>query len=368
RQTLDLIPKHIPQVVLPLGENFATAQILSIYHSIQIVGWMSALHDIDPGRPRIPEFGRKLYHLPARLTQDTVRGSDRQTIVHRKIAALGMNEEHEVSPSIWYKKYSAFRSRLVSVDIRAVVFDYDGTLVETNTRFDPPDKSIAERMVELLKAGIPIGIATGRGNSVRQQLRTVIPTQFQARVLLGYLNASQITRLNTEVEIDEDFADPALERFWERLQCAIKHTPGINIKKYPYQISIRPATATKVAQLWLVVQELANCESEGELKVMTSSHSLDVLPKNVSKVSVVQAICKEFSVDESNVLRIGDNGRWPGNDSELLRSSLGLSVRDVSADPHYCWNLLPTRCNGISGTLYYLDRMQTMDGVVRMQL
>ena len=368
RQTLNLIPKHIPQVVLPLGENFATAQILSIYHSIQIVGWMGVLRGIDPGRPRIPEFGRKLYHLRARLTNGSVSRSNRHTIIHRKIAALGRNEDHDASPSFWYKKYSTFRSGLVSVDIRAIVFDYDGTLVETNARFDPPVESVARRIVELLEAGIPIGIATGRGNSVKHPLQTMIPSKFQARTLLGYLNASQITRLNTKVEIDGDLEDPNLVRFWERLQRVLQHTQGVVTKKYPSQISIRPASVASVTWLWSVVQELVSYESDGELKVMTSSHSLDILPKNVSKVSVVQAICKEFSVDESSVLRIGDNGRWPGNDCELLRSSLGLSVRHVSADPDFCWNLLPPRCSGLNGTLYYMDRMQAKDGIVRIQL
>ena len=82
----------------------------------------------------------------------------------------------------------------------------------------------------------------------------------------------------------------------------------------------------------------------------------------------VAAVADVFAIDEASILRIGDQGRWPGNDFELLRAPMGLSVSDVSADTGSCWNLLPTRCTGVDGTLYYLNRLEFAHGVARIQL
>jgi len=368
RQTLELIPTHVPRVTLPLGANFAIAQVLSIYFSIRIAGWLGDLHGIDPGRPRIPEFGRRLYHLRARLAGTMARRSVQQTIIGRKANALGVTGDRHVSSSTWLKKYSTFRNRLNSSTIRAIVFDYDGTLVATKARFNSPIEAITERLVELLKGGIPIGIATGRGDSARQELQPIIPRELQARVMLGYHNASQIARLNVDREVDGDFLDPILEQFWKRLLRSPINTEGTAVRNYPLQISIRPSQIVQMTRLWTAVQALATEVADGKLKVMASGHSLDVIPKSVSKVALVSAISEEFAISESCVLRIGDSGQWPGNDCELLRSPLGLSVREVSADPETCWNLLPARCRDVSGTLYYLNRMQATDGVARIRL
>ena len=51
QRTLALIPKHVSHVTVPLGANFAIAQILSTYYSIRIAGWLGDLHGVDPGRP-----------------------------------------------------------------------------------------------------------------------------------------------------------------------------------------------------------------------------------------------------------------------------------------------------------------------------
>jgi hypothetical protein len=39
---------------------------------------------------------------------------------------------------------------------------------------------------------------------------------------------------------------------------------------------------------------------------------------------------------------VGDRGAWPGNDYEILRAPLGLSVDECSLDPDSCWPL--TKC------------------------
>jgi hypothetical protein len=54
---------------------------------------------------------------------------------------------------------------------------------------------------------------------------------------------------------------------------------------------------------------------------------------------------------------LGDRGRWPGNDFDLLSDVLGLSVDEVSSDPLQCWNLAPPGLLGPQAAVYYLDRL-----------
>lgn len=64
------------------------------------------------------------------------------------------------------------------------------------------------------------------------------------------------------------------------------------------------------------------------------------------------------SSPDSRILCIGDKGRWPGNDFDLLSEPFSLSVDEVSSDPVTCWNLAPAGYRGIQATLYYLDHMR----------
>jgi len=368
QHTLALVPADVPRVVVPLGNDLALAQVLAIYYSIHIAGWIGDLQGLDPGRPKIPEFGRKLYHLRARISSAAKRVSSLDSIVTRKTAALGVEDRDDFDPKHWLKYYKAFRERLNQSDIGAIVFDYDGTLVRTDARFSPPSSAILRSLVCTLEAGLPIGIATGRGDSVREALQTTLPGDLQARVLIGYNNASQIAPLDRDHVVDGDIENAALARFHTQLlDCRILST-AIEIRTYPLQITIRPKQTMRIASLWAEVHTVVASSGENELNVLVSGHSVDVVPNSVSKQSLVSAVADVFAVDKTSILRIGDSGRWPGNDFDLLRAPLGLSVRDVSADPDTCWNLLPARCTGVDGTLYYMDRLESTSGIAGIQL
>ena len=84
----------------------------------------------------------------------------------------------------------------------------------------------------------------------------------------------------------------------------------------------------------------------------------------VSKLHVVEAI-KQNIPKNSEILSIGDKGRWPGNESELLKETLSLSVDEVSYSPETSWNLCPAGMRGAQGTLYYLRRLKRKNGTMR---
>ena len=75
-----------------------------------------------------------------------------------------------------------------------------------------------------------------------------------------------------------------------------------------------------------------------------SSHSIDITFGGISKTAVVRAIRACVGAeDDAPVLRMGDKGRWPGNDSELLNDPFGLSVDEVSSRHRFLLGIIAAR-------------------------
>ena len=93
----------------------------------------------------------------------------------------------------WRDAYGRFRDEMYAATFRAVIFDYDGTLCDPVNRFDGIRKEVAAALKGVLSGGILIGIATGRGGSVREDLSAQIPEPvLQEKVLIGYHNGAEV--------------------------------------------------------------------------------------------------------------------------------------------------------------------------------
>ena len=97
--------------------------------------------------------------------------------------------------------------------------------------------------------------------------------------------------------------------------------------------------------------------------ITRSSHSIDIVAPGVSKLNVIDRL--KDRVGEAPILTIGDRGRWPGNDYELLRGDYALSVDEISVDPATCWNLAQCGQRGIAATLDYLSSLNLDGGALR---
>lgn len=181
-RTLDLIPKNVMQAQIMFdGAPVATA-IASLLATLRITGWAGRTRGIDPGRPGVPDFGRKLYRLSLpsrtaapRLPKLTPR--DRAAIDRKAAAAVGQATAHGELDR-WRKALADFRDRLHGAHFGGIVLDYDGTVVDTRYRSDPVDPPMATALVRLAQAGTPIAFATGRGASIRRDLQRRIPRDF----------------------------------------------------------------------------------------------------------------------------------------------------------------------------------------------
>ena len=67
-------------------------------------------------------------------------------------------------------------------------------------------------------------------------------------------------------------------------------------------------------------------------------------------------------VGDAPILTIGDRGRWPGNDYELLQEKFSLSVDETSVDPQTYWNLASVGQRGTAVTLEYLNGLKSDAG------
>ena len=63
-RTLALLPKEVPVARLALNAPPLGVMLASLIAALRITGWAGVARGVDPGRPGVPEFGRKLYHLP----------------------------------------------------------------------------------------------------------------------------------------------------------------------------------------------------------------------------------------------------------------------------------------------------------------
>jgi hydroxymethylpyrimidine pyrophosphatase-like HAD family hydrolase len=305
---------------------------------------------VDIGRPSVPAYGRQLYN---RNVWNTIRPRNQLPVpVRRKIAAATLISPE--SKAEWILAYEDILRCLRSARFDGVVLDYDGTLCDPQYRFSALPMNVAAELERMVRLGAAVGIATGRGKSVRKSLQKSLPSALWPKVTLGYYNCSQIASLDDETMPDnsdvpsDDLREPLkiLSRHPELTEIATLEARGKQITVSP----VVPGAARRVREL---VADLLSNRFYTDSKVVYSTHSVDVLSKAVSKLAILSHLEQKIGRNLT-LLRIGDLGRWPGNDFELLSSPTGVSCNTVSAHLSECWNLAPVGERNSQATIYYL--------------
>ncbi len=104
------------------------------------------------------------------------------------------------------------------------------------------------------------------------------------------------------------------------------------------------------------------------IKITQSGHSVDILDPDVSKTQVVEVLRKKINDGKSNILIVGDQGQYGGNDFELLSLPYSLSVDKISSSPTTCWNLSPIGLRGAKSTLAILRSLEVEYSAFRLNL
>ena len=319
-------PSTVPCYIVNSPYNNSLAAVYCLIRSILLFGELSRKIKIDPGKPEVPEWGRKLHRLQLRQTKSG----------------------DFLNPKPKFNK-SSFPA--LSMSFSGVVLDMDGTLVNTKDRFNPIKEEIIEEIERLLHDGIILGIATGRGFSSVKILKNQISDRFHDKIIMGLYNGTLLTRLSEE---SKNFLC-----HWP-LQSII--TPfvkkiisdKVKMSARPTQISLRNISKSEKEK---VLEEISTNLGQHLpfIKIKGSGHSIDILPFWATKITVVQAV---FEIIKSNILCVGDQGQIGGNDEELLGWTPSICVGKSRPVSNQClWLGKHKQFQESSGTLFVLQNI-----------
>ncbi len=364
-QSLELLPDSLLVRRVRVPFPGAVGALASLAWSIHATPHWAISRHRDPGRPGVPAFGERLYEggfpYPSVPAADPIALSLARKSVGSILA--------EPASSQWRAAHDRARERLKDVIISAVVMDFDGTLIESASRYEPLEPEIGDQLRRLLEAGIWLGIATGRGDSVQTSLQAAIPEHLRERVWVGYHNGARIQRLDDPVEgLDGAPVGTLFQKVRVVLERELQTSGLAAIRARAYQLTLSPEPGQTLEGVWKMAKECLARHDLGAIDVWLSSHSVDVVAPVCCKLHVVRQIAMLAGCDTENVLRIGDRGAWPGNDWQLLNSPLGLSVDQCSADMETCWNFNPVGLRGTQATQYLLSRLQREGASMRLML
>jgi hydroxymethylpyrimidine pyrophosphatase-like HAD family hydrolase/fructoselysine-6-P-deglycase FrlB-like protein len=374
-RTLRLLPEDIPVVRLDLPHDGYCGALAGIAVGMHVVGLAGRARGMDPGRPTVPTFGRQLYHLGGlRVPPSPEPGltTEEAAAIERKAGYGVTTLAAQGRLGSWRSAFSIFRQSLQGSTFSAVIFDYDGTLCGAADRFTGPGTEIVQRLKELARAGVIIGIATGRGKSVRQDLRRVLPERsLWARVLVGYHNGGEIGWLSDgTLPPPTDGLDGTLQSLAKAMQADTHLSGLVKLEAKLRQITLELSAEADSDEVWEWAERLANRHADPGVTLVRSSHSIDALAPGVSKSLLVARVRKEITQRGlgGQVLCIGDKGRKPGNDFALLEEPCSLSVDEVSSNPTTCWNLAGSSGRCVAATIVYLRSLRIGPGVFTVHL
>jgi len=370
-KTLRLLPEEVAVLRVDLREDGVTGGLAALTLAVHLAGMAGEARGIDPGRPTVPPFGRKIYHLRAMPSPPSFpeMNEGEVTAIERKARASIITLSAQGRLQSWREAHATFLHALRAASFGAVVFDYDGTLCDASERFTGQLHQVSQQITRLLESGISVGIATGRGKSVRKDLRQALnDSALWKRALVGYHNGSEIAFL------DDDTQPPVggnLDESLRSVEAAIRaHAWLTRIAKYEgknRQITLEGVPAEAAEEAWEAVEELLREIGRPGVTALRSSHSIDVLAPGVSKRALVERLRGTVRA-ATTILCIGDRGRWPGNDFSLLSEPLSLSVDEVSSDKKTCWNLAGPGRRCVEATLHYLRAMRPVAGALTINL
>jgi fructoselysine-6-P-deglycase FrlB-like protein len=339
-RTLGLIPEGVPIVKCDARGTPLSSIVSALCFSLRLAGAVGEMKGMDPGRPHVPDFGRRLYNARLIPKPSVTTG---QLAMYRKV---GLSGSMRLSGEL-----GAFVERLRRARLGAAILDYDGTICSHSQRFGEAHAESLSQLTRLLRGGLRIGIATGRGKSLITALRPALPRNLWQQVTVGYYNCGLIAALSEDPPEWTLDAPPSLRLLSEELRTDPSLQGRVEIELRNTQLTVKPAPGSmRCDDLIAMCAAYASRANDG-LSVVRSTHSIDILPRGVNKTLLARSMARETRAD---VLAIGDQGRWPGNDYALLDTVLALSVDSTSPSWSTCWNVAPRGLRGPAATAHYL--------------
>lgn len=356
-----LFPDCVPILAMPLTAAAPRDLVAGLVAQMHLVQALAGRMSKDPGQPDVPQFGRDIYYLdlPRIIPPPDRRSSAAE---QSKYDVLGARWPSPRRHGDMTRARNSFESSIVSQKFRAVIFDYDGTLTASQRRTSPPSTPIVLQIERLVAAGVLVGIASGRGDSIQEELAKVFPESTLCQLFLGLYNGGWIGKALEKMAVPSGTNEflSHVTRITRRLQSL-----GVPIERikptHPYQVSIRFSDGLPTDQMWFVVADALRQAGLTTNTMFRSKHSVDVLAPGVGKSGLIAHVIQHMRIHPHEVLTMGDQGAWPGNDVSLLEHRFSLSVDMPSRRLDRGWKLAPGHKRDVDATLWYLERFQTDD-------
>jgi hypothetical protein len=362
--TLTRLPKSAAVLTLrsPLAAEAGALDLL--VRVIRLAGDAGHLMGIDPGRPRVPAFGRALYRagIPLHLARHAVNEVSGEDLwIRRKVTpAVWAGATEEIREG-WRERCRAWVATAESAHVGGVVLDYDGTLCEAAERLGTPAPDVGATLTRLLDAGLVVGVATGRGTSIVDALRGFTPERVWPEILVGMYNGGSLFRLHEETPKQPWESEEPIKQAFEILARSTLLSSLTRLRPKPRQLSVEAARPLPEGLLRRLILEALSAEPALPVEVLASDHSVDVVVRGVSKLCVVAEVERVLATAGRPglaILTIGDQGQEGGNDARFLARPLGLSVEHVSSMLDGCWNVAPAGSRRTAALLGYLAALR----------
>jgi hypothetical protein len=368
REYWNSLSQDIPDTVERAHFDFGAAGRFGLYtgvlRSFAVVEALGIAKGIDPGKPGVADFGRRLF-----AREDLLTNLKREGVATRRKRRAEFKFDRESRQSVeWPAKYEEFVRQFADAEIGAVVLDYDGTVVSTDRRLDPPRPEVLTAIQKLVGSGLVVAFATGRGGSVGEMLRKHLPRDIWGLISVGYYNGAHIASLETDLEANPPDPDPVVASIFTIVCSTAGLFKGSWLPKAgPFQITVPIDRLSSPAEGGRKLNEIVGANPAA--RIFRSGHSMDICPRWVSKRRVVEYVRTRFVDNPLDVLTVGDSGDQQGNDYELLEGRFGLSVDRVCDRDHSCWNLLPRGVTGPLGLLTILSSLrETQHGIAQLDI
>ncbi len=344
------------------GPAGALELILRVFCYTAFIG---ARRGIDPGRPGVPSYGGRIFRLGPVTYSKSRRSRQSQlqaAAVSRKLAVRGTVGD-AIDCSRVTKAFLSYSAKLQESQFGALVADFDGTTATSGIADGPLDAVTRAFFIKLLKNRIAVYFATGRGDSIHRILQASFPPALWDRLFVSYYNGAATLPFSESSTWTEDCLPdhPALNPVFEQIQ---RHSLLMSLAKSTRkrcQLTLKLTTRASVGVVSALVREIVAKHARAELRVVQSTHSIDVIPLERTKLACVELAQSRLPLS-NRVLTLGDCGSLLGNDFDLLTHPFSLSVDTVSTSLDCCWNLLPPGICNTVGLACYGSWIRTGDG------
>lgn len=351
--TRSLIPDGMRWVEIEFGNCGRLRTALGIVEGLVLIDAIGSAVGIDPGKPGIGDFGKSLYEQDS---LDKLSQKLNSSLRQKRGARLERDDPNCAALCI-YSAEDERLDRFAKAMIGGIVLDYDGTIVNTERRYDPPPPNIVAELVRLHRAGVRLSIATGRGGSAGERLREALPVIMHPKVLVGYYNGGYIRTLDVDIrsEPPEDHAGIVETAAWLVARNDLFYG-SFGGEHSHVQISIQMSCLRDPSGF---ERALSACPpiAAGAVRPRRSGHSFDIVPIHSSKCSVADRVGAELPADVV-ILRVGDQGSQIGNDYEMLTHPFGISVQEVCGRDGGSWSFFGTDLTGPDALLPLLKALK----------